>query len=118
MACTFTELIVDCVNAEQMAAFWAEALGWQRTHRYLEAIEITGTHGGPSLVFVTVPEAKTLKNRLHIDVNPTRCDQAEEVARLVALGATPVDIGQVNVPWVVLADVEGNEFCVLAERLD
>ena len=117
MACMFTELIVDCINAESVASFWAAALSWTHTGRYEGAIEIAGPDGSlPSLVFVTVPERKTAKSRLHIDVNPTDCDQRDEVARLIALGAREVDIGQHDVPWVVLADVEGNEFCVLADR--
>jgi hypothetical protein len=68
-------------------------------------------HSFPGLVFGLVPEAKGVKNRLHIDLNPD--DQVAEVDRLLALGATRADIGQGDVPWVVLADPEGNEFCVL-----
>lgn len=118
MACSFTELIIDCIDAERVAAFWEAALGWNRTARYPGVIEIADPAGAiPSLVFVTIPEQKTLKNRLHIDVNPTDREQAEEVARLLELGAREVNIGQHDVPWVVLADVEGNEFCVLADRL-
>jgi hypothetical protein len=72
----------------------------------------------PTIVFVQVPESKTIKNRLHIDVNPTDRDQDEEVARLETLGARRVDVGQgSDVSWVVLADVEGNEFCVLRRRV-
>ncbi len=83
------------------------------------AVEIAGPAGsGASLTFVHVPEAKTVKNRLHIDVNPVGCDQADEVARLIRLGARRVDIGQGERSWVVLADPEGNEFCVLADRID
>ena len=82
-----------------------------------EGVEIAGPPGsGPSLVFVPVPEAKTIKNRLHIDVNPVGCDQAQEVERLIGLGARRVDIGQGEQTWVVLADPEGNEFCVLRSR--
>jgi len=72
----------------------------------------------PILVFVPVPEPKVGKNRLHLDVNPSGCDQAEELERLVALGARQVDVGQGEVPWVVLADPEGNEFCLLGRRVD
>ena len=68
----------------------------------------------PGLVFVRVPEAKSVKNRLHIDLNPD--DQDAEVARLETLGARRVDVGQQDAPWVVLADPEGNEFCVLTAR--
>jgi hypothetical protein len=73
----------------------------------------------PMLVFVPVPDAKSVKNRVHIDVNPAGADQAEELERLLGLGATRVDVGQsADVPWVVLADPEGNEFCLLARRVD
>ena len=66
----------------------------------------------PDLLFLRVPEPKTVKNRLHIDLRPD--DQAAEVARLERLGARRVDVGQgADVSWVVLADPEGNEFCVL-----
>jgi hypothetical protein len=68
----------------------------------------------PGLLFVRVTEAKTVKNRLHVDFRPD--DQDVEVDRLLALGATRVDIGQGETSWVVLADPEGNEFCVLGER--
>jgi hypothetical protein len=71
-------------------------------------------HTYPELVFGTAPEGKTVKNRLHIDLNPD--DQQVEVDRLLALGARRIDIGQGDVPWVVLADIEGNEFCVLSAR--
>jgi len=78
----------------------------------------TEDDAGTALTFVKVPEPKTVKNRVHLDLRPFRCDQDEEVARLLALGATHVDIGQGDVPWVVLADPEGNEFCVLRRRRD
>ncbi|MBG6058189.1 hypothetical protein RCH16_001575 [Cryobacterium sp. MP_M5] len=68
----------------------------------------------PTVLFVAVAEGKNVKNRLHLDFVPD--DQAAEVQRLIGLGATRADIGQHDVPWVVLADPEGNEFCVLAAR--
>ena len=64
----------------------------------------------PGLIFVPVPEGKTSKNRLHIDLNPE--NQEAEVERLTGLGARRIDIGQGDVTWVVMADPEGNEFCV------
>jgi hypothetical protein len=73
----------------------------------------------PTIVFVQVPESKTIKNRLHIDVNPTDRDQDAELERLLGLGATPADVGQTGEEnWHVLADPEGNEFCLLRRRLD
>ena len=119
MGSRFTELIVDCTEPAALAAFWAAALGWRPTGRYAEVVEIADPAGaGPSLVFVPVPEAKMVKNRLHVDVNPLGCDQAQEVARLLGLGARRVDVGQGEQDWVVLADPEGNEFCVLRPRVD
>ena len=72
----------------------------------------------PLLVFVPVAEAKQVKNRVHIDINPSGCDQDEELRRLLNLGARRVDVGQGEAPWIVLADPEGNEFCLLARRVD
>jgi hypothetical protein len=69
-------------------------------------------------VFVDVPEKKSVKNRVHLDVSPIGCDRDEEVERLIGFGATRADVGQGEQPWVVLADREGNEFCVLGRRVD
>ena len=119
MGSRFTELVVDASDPERLARFWSAVLGWRPTGRYEGAVEIADAAGsGPSLTFVPVPEAKTIKNRLHIDVNPVGCDQDQEVERLIDLGARRVDIGQGEHSWVVLADPEGNEFCVLRDRLD
>jgi predicted enzyme related to lactoylglutathione lyase len=115
MGCRFTELIVDCQDMGRMADFWSAVLGWERTASDEGAVEIAAPGGGrPTLVFVPVPEQKTLKNRLHIDVSPSGgSDQQREVERLIGLGARPADVGQGEQTWVVLADPEGNEFCVL-----
>lgn len=105
-----------------MATFWSHVLDWplkeEPTGEYW--ISSTGEPWAPPpvLVFVRVPEPKTVKNRVHIDVNPSGADQAAELQRLLSLGARHVDVGQGDVPWVVLADVEGNEFCLLARRVD
>jgi glyoxalase superfamily protein len=108
-------VVVDCAAPPAMARFWGEAMDW--TLR-----EVTGDHAvlrsakgvGPYLEFVHTPGVKTVKNRIHLDLRPyPGDDQVAEVARLRALGATDVDLGQGDVPWTVLADPEGNEFCVL-----
>ena len=70
------------------------------------------------MTFANVPDPKTVKNRLHIDVNPTDRNQEDEVERIIRLGAAPADVGQGDVNWVVLADPEGNQFCVLRSRVD
>jgi predicted enzyme related to lactoylglutathione lyase len=123
MASVLREIVIDCREPQRVARFWADVLGWpvavedQRGFCWLSS---TGEPDspGPLLVFVPVPEAKTQKNRVHIDVNPSGCDQGEELSRLLALGARKVDVGQGDVPWVVLADPEGNEFCLLRRRVD
>jgi hypothetical protein len=70
-----------------------------------------------AMVFLPVPEAKIVKNRVHIDVSPVGCNQADELVRLLALGAVQIDVGQGTRPWVVLADPEGNEFCLLKTQV-
>ena len=118
MGAALTEIVVDAADPPRLAGFWAEVLGWERTDEDETGVEISPRHGGgPKLVFVPVPEAKPGKNRVHIDVNPTGCDQDEELARLRALGATGVDVGQGDQTWYVLADPEGNEFCLLRTRV-
>jgi predicted enzyme related to lactoylglutathione lyase len=108
---------VDAADPDTLATFWAEALGWRRTYEEADEIAIEPPEGSPEdgvspdLLFIRVPDAKGTKNRLHLDLRPT--DQAAEVARLESLGARQVDIGQGEQSWVVLADPEGNEFCVL-----
>ncbi|HEV2760664.1 MAG TPA: VOC family protein [Acidimicrobiales bacterium] len=119
MGAVLTEVVVDAGNPERLAAFWAEVLGWERTEAYDGVVEIAGADGGrPKLIFVPVEEVKAGKNRLHLDVNPTGCDQDEELARLLSLGAVEVDVGQGQQTWFVLADPEGNEFCLLRMRVD
>jgi predicted enzyme related to lactoylglutathione lyase len=108
-------VVVECADPRALARFWDEAMDWT-LH------EVTGDHAvlrsakgvGPYLEFLRTPGVKTVKNRVHLDLRPYPGDDlAAEVARLQALGATPADVGQGDVPWTVLADPEGNEFCVL-----
>ena len=115
MALRFEALVIDCGDTQRVGAFWAALLGRQLTgpdgdgNYFIEATDVS-----PELFFARVPEGKTVKNRLHIDLRPD--DQAAEVERATALGAHPVDVGQGDVSWVVLADPEGNEFCILRSR--
>ena len=98
-----------------MGHWWNQALGWVVVDEEPDVCEIRPAPDRlPGLLFIRVPEAKTIKNRLHLDFRPA--DRDVEVDRLLALGATRVDIGQGEQPWVVLADPEGNEFCVLGAR--
>jgi predicted enzyme related to lactoylglutathione lyase len=107
------QIIVDARDAAALGAWWRKALGWvvvdddPRWYEIRPAVDRM-----PGMLFVPVTESKTIKNRLHLDFRPD--DQSAEVQRLLALGATTVDIGQGDAGWVVLADPEGNEFCVLS----
>jgi hypothetical protein len=123
MGSVLREFTVDCADALGLARWWGQVLDWPVTEseRGFVWLSATGRQDTPPLLlFVPVPDAKTVKNRIHFDVNPTGVDQAEELERLLALGARRVDIGQDEdaVPWVVLADPEGNEFCLLGRRFD
>ncbi|MFV2082941.1 VOC family protein [Micromonospora sp. LOL_021] len=115
MASQWETLVVDAHDPARLARWWAQALGYQIVHEAPDEVEIRRSPDQlPGLIFVPVPESKQLKNRLHIDLRPT--DQAAEVERLVDMGARRVDIDQGDVTWMVLADPEGNEFCVLSGR--
>ena len=120
MGAVLREIIIDCNEPRRVAEFWAQTLGWaiQDNDDVLWMSESGAPYPDLLLVFVPVKEKKAIKNRVHLDVSPVGCDRDEEVARLVAIGARPVDVGQGEVPWVVLADPEGNEFCVLGRRVD
>ena len=109
---------VDSVDPAGLATFWAEVLGWRKTYEDPDEVVLEPPAGSPEdgaspdLLFGRVPDEKAGKNRLHIDLRPD--DQEAEVARIEGLGARRTDVGQsADVTWVVLADPEGNEFCVL-----
>ena len=108
-------IVVDAADPARLARWWGEVLGYELLYEAADEAVIGAKEGAPpGLCFVSVADAKPAKNRLHIDLNPD--DQAAEVERLVDMGARHVDIGQGDVPWIVLADPEGNEFCVLTPR--
>ncbi|MGH7642728.1 MAG: VOC family protein [Candidatus Dormibacteria bacterium] len=109
-------IVVGSRAPAQLARFWAQVLDFRVVFEEPEEVVVARDDNiYPGFIFVPVPEAKTKKNRLHIDLAPDDCDS--EVARLIALGTSPVDVGQgPDVSWVVLADPEGNEFCVLSTR--
>jgi catechol 2,3-dioxygenase-like lactoylglutathione lyase family enzyme len=124
MACRFSELVVDCRDPEAMAAFWAAVLDYRVLSRDEDGAVEIGPEAGfggpaPTLVFGPVPDPTPGKVRLHIDLNATDRDQDAELARLLELGATRADVGQTGEEgWHVLADPEGNQFCLLQRRLD
>ena len=133
MTSRFSELVLDCHDPKLVAGFWCAALGYKIIEESTEVVEIgpedmpdgwtpeliakwkermRGAPPAPTIVFAPVPESKTVKNRVHIDVSPLG-SQEEEVERLIQLGATRADVGQGDVRWVVMRDPEDNEFCVL-----
>ncbi len=131
MALRWYSVVVDCIDVEGQARWWAQALGWQTIYAAEDEVvlipgyvteelarELPWERTPPGLVFVPVSAGKTVKNRLHIDLAPhTSDDRDAEIARLVELGATRVDVGQpATATATVLADPEGNEFCVLSSR--
>ncbi|MDQ4125990.1 MAG: VOC family protein [Actinomycetota bacterium] len=119
MACRFTELIVDANDPEALAGFWSQVLDWEASEREGLWWLRPPAAAIPLIVFVPVPEGKSTKNRVHIDVSPTDRTRDEEVDRLLALGATRADVGQGDdVGWIVLTDPEGNEFCVLGSQVE
>ena len=120
MALTFSGVVFDCADPARVADFWQEALGWSgreagpRREAVIFPREGETVYGPPSVVFQPVAEGKVVKNRVHLDLYSP--DQAADVARLEGLGARRIDVGQpADATFVVLADVEGNEFCVLSE---
>jgi len=132
MALLWYTLVVDSHDMAAQARWWAETLDWKIGYEDDEEVVVAPrdatedpvetleewSRQPQELVFVQVDEAKTLKNRLHIDLAPhTSQDRDAEIAALLERGATRVDVGQPDdVTWTVLADPEGNEFCVLSSR--
>ena len=123
MPTRLVHLVVDAAEPARLARFWAAALGWEVAPEEPDEVDVWPPgfsypdSSALPLVFVPVAEPKAGKNRVHLDLaTKSRRHQAAEVERLLALGATPADIGQRDVPWTVLADPEGNEFCVLDPR--
>jgi predicted enzyme related to lactoylglutathione lyase len=112
MSITWFSLDVDAADPAELARWWAQVLDYKvvwEEDSYVAIAKDDRTF--PGMIFNRVDGEKVGKNRLHLDLNPT--DQDQEVRRLLDLGAKQVDIGQGDVAWVVMADPEGNEFCVL-----
>ncbi|WP_228976071.1 VOC family protein [Streptomyces sp. DH12] len=124
MACRISELVLDAADPDRLAAFWSDVLGYVELEREADGSVAIGPpdtgFGGPQpvLVFGPTGDPRPRKLRLHFDVNATDRDQDAELERLLALGARPADVGQSGAEsWYVLADPEGNEFCLLRTRL-
>ena len=132
MALKWYTTVIDCQDLHAQARWWANVLDWQLVYEDDDQAAIAPKHEqdrplsadewptvGPALVFVPVPESKTAKNRLHLDLAPHITDDRDALINaLLAQGATRVNVGQdePKVTWTVLADPEGNEFCVLSAR--
>jgi predicted enzyme related to lactoylglutathione lyase len=123
MPTRLVHVVADAHDPARLARFWAALLGWQIADETEDEVDVwPAGYSYPDpvavpIVFVPVPEPKTGKNRVHLDLaSRSAADQAELVSRARDLGGGPVDIGQGDVPWVVMADPEGNEFCVLEPR--
>jgi Glyoxalase-like domain len=124
MASRISELVLECLDPELLASFWCEVLDFVVLDRDGDGSLEIGPREGfggaqPTIILSPSNEPRMSKSRLHIDVNATDRDQDAELERLLALGARVADIGQTGEEsWHVLADPEGNEFCLLKARLD
>jgi hypothetical protein len=132
MALKWYTTVIDCQDLHAQARWWADVLDWQLAYEDADQAAIAPKHEqdrplsaeewptvGPALVFVSVPESKTIKNRLHLDLAPHITDDRDAlIDSLLARGATRASVGQdePKASWTVLADPEGNEFCVLSAR--
>ncbi len=116
MALTFDEICIDATDPTALGKWWSQALGWPHYVDEDGDVRLSAPPGaGPNWTFLRVGDLgdrRIVKNRIHFDFRPD--DQHAEVERLLKLGARHADIGQGEQSWMVLADPEGNEFCVLA----
>lgn len=109
-------MAIDAHQPRVVADFWCAVLGWQVIEVDEDVVSIAPPDGAwPAIDVLAVPERKAIKNRLHLDLRADGSSTDEELQRLLSLGAQRVDVGQgPDMSWVVLADPEGNEFCLLA----
>ncbi len=117
MQARILNITFDCTDARAQALFWAAVTGWTAQDRdaisgHVEYAVVPPAPDIPVLYFTTVPERKPAKNRIHLDLIPPGDDQQAELARLTRLGATVLDDQPPGVAWIVMADPEGNEFCL------
>lgn len=122
MGCRLSELVLNCNDPDMLSRFWCGVLGYVELSRDATDVEIGPASGfggpAPTIVFALVSDKKVLPLRLHLDVSPVDRDQEAELDRLLTLGARFTDVGQTGgESWRVLADPEGNEFCLLREQL-
>jgi predicted enzyme related to lactoylglutathione lyase len=120
MAVALHHIVVDTHDLPGLARFWAAVLDWRILSEQDQEVVVGPDLDGPvGMCFMPVTDRKTVKNRIHLDLNPDPEDRAAEIERILALGARRVDIGQTgDESWTVLADPEGNEFCVVRPKRD
>ncbi len=118
MAVSLHHIVVDAHDLPGLARFWAQVLGWKvLSEREREVVIGTDETAPVGMCFMPSPDQKVVKNRLHLDLVPGADDREAEIERLLALGARKVDVGQTgDESWTVLADPEGNEFCVVRPK--
>jgi predicted enzyme related to lactoylglutathione lyase len=118
MPLSLHHIVIDTRDLEGLASFWAQALRWEVLSVREREVVVGPSEDGPiGLCFMPVTDPKSAKNRLHLDLTTAAADRDAEIDRLIALGATHVDIGQTGKEsWTVLADPEGNEFCVVRPK--
>jgi predicted enzyme related to lactoylglutathione lyase len=111
-------IVIDAHDLPTLARFWTQALGWKvLSQRENEIVLGTDENAPVGMCFMPVTDPKTVKNRVHLDLTSSAADRDREIDRLLALGARRVDIGQTGTEsWTVLADPEGNEFCVVRPK--
>ena len=111
-------VVIDAHDLPGLARFWSRALGWKVLSEREREVVIGPDEAAPvGICFMPVTDVKTVKNRVHLDLTTSADDRDAEIERLLELGATRVDIGQTGAEsWTVLADPEGNEFCVVRPK--
>ncbi len=111
-------IVIDTHDLPGLARFWTQALGWRLlSEREREIVIGPDVNAQVGICFMPVTGAKTVKNRVHVDLTTSAADREQEIERLLALGARRVDVGQTGEEsWTVLADPEGNEFCVVRPK--
>lgn len=119
MTCRIAAIAIDAVRPRVVADFWCEVLGWRVVAEDDGVISIAPGDGSwPTIDVAAVPESKTVKNRLHLDLRADEVPTGDELERLLGLGARPADVGQgADATWLVLSDPEGNEFCLLSRTV-
>lgn len=119
MTSRLTNIVIDALDPPAVAEFWCSVLGWQIVEESDQGVSIAAANGAwPVIDVLPVRETDTVKNRLHLDLRADGISTPDELLRLQALGASSVDVGQSpDATWVVLADPEGNEFCLLSRSV-